>query len=117
MESQTKVSILAKSSSGNHSYQVDFHLHNDKLLVFCDCPAGNLGKFCKHKWELLSGNKSMLFDVSEDEKLNKVLTWVEKSDFKNLYSKVDELENQLELIKKEIKKEKKNVEKKFREGF
>ena len=110
------IEIKAKSSDGEHSYNVKFN-YDGKVTVFCDCPAGIHGKFCKHKWELMNGNTSMLFNEDDKVHLNQVLEWIEKSDFKNLYIKVNELEKQMQNLKKQIQKEKKEVERRFREGF
>ena len=112
-----KISIKAKSSSGGGLYNVDFNNENDKITVFCDCPAGIHGKFCKHKWQLMNGNLKMLADESEANMLEQIGEWIAKSSFNNLYSKVNELEIEFAKIKKQISQEKKNVERKFREGF
>jgi len=109
--------LNAKSSSGDSYYEVKFHHEDGKLKVFCSCAAGEKGRFCKHKWQLLSGNSDMLHNPEQLEDLQKVVTWVKDSDFKRLYDKVNELELELEVIKKQIKAEKKNVERRMREGF
>lgn len=68
-----KITLLAISSSNSGTYSVNFHTNDeDKLSVFCDYPAGEWGKFCKHKWRLLNGDKSMLADKLQLEDLKQV---------------------------------------------
>jgi hypothetical protein len=112
-----KISIRAKSSSGGEPYIVDFTRENGLLSVFCNCTAGDFGKFCKHKWQLLSGDRGMLYSSEDEEKLQQVEEWVEVSSFYSLYSDVNELEAQVAKLKAQIKKAKKDAEKRMREGF
>jgi hypothetical protein len=113
-----KIELKAASSSGDTYYTVEFSKHEDgKLRVFCSCPAGELGKFCKHKWRLMGGDQALLWDKSDGALLAEALKWVDASDFPSLYTKVNELEAQIETLKAELSKEKKNVERRIREGF
>lgn len=112
-----KISIRAKSSSGDEPYIVDFIKENGLLSVFCNCTAGDWGKFCKHKWQVLSGDRSMLYSPEDEEKLQQVEEWVSESSFSSLYVDVNELEEQVAQLKARIKKAKKDAEKKMREGF
>jgi len=116
-ENKMKISIRAKSSSGGEPYIVDFMREKGLLSVFCNCAAGDFGKFCKHKWQLLSGDRSMLYSSEDEEKLQQVEEWVEESSFSLLYSDVNELEAQVAKLKAQIKKAKKDAEKRMREGF
>jgi uncharacterized Zn finger protein len=113
-----KITIMAKSSSkADHFYFVTFTYENSLLKVFCDCPAGSYGKFCKHKWQLLAGNIEMLFDIDEKDKLDIVNKWSKERAYFDLYKKVNELEAESMRLKKQISNEKKKIERKFREGF
>jgi hypothetical protein len=112
-----KLQIKAASSSGDDFYIVDFVQTNGKLAVFCNCTAGELGKFCKHKWDLLEGHRDRLADPNEEPLLVQALEWVGQSDFKNLYGRVNELEAEAEELKEKIKGEKRVVERRLREGF
>jgi hypothetical protein len=112
-----KVVIRAMSSSGEGTYNVEFSNDGGKVTAFCDCSAGIHAKFCKHKWELMNGDSSMLADSAEQRSLDTVVGWIASSSFKEIYKKVNELEKQMESIKGLIRKEKSGVERKFREGF
>ena len=64
----SKLTIRAKSSGGE-PYDVDFIVENGRLSVYCKCKAGTFGQFCKHKTELIAGDRSRLFDVSDNAKM------------------------------------------------
>lgn len=73
-----KLTIKAKSSSGE-PYNVDFLVQNGRLSVHCNCKAGTFGQLCKHKTELIAGDESRLFDVSEEQKLTKLTSIISKA--------------------------------------
>lgn len=104
-----KIIILAKSSSRPEPYSVEFSFKDGKLSVFCNCPAGRNRMLCKHKWQMIKGNDNILYDDDSDEKLNKIVDWVQKSEYLDLIiemSKVEkekmEIDNRLKLIKEKI---------------
>ena len=102
---KTKVILKAISSSGE-PYEVHFDFLDNKLAVFCNCQAGIYGKLCKHKTRLLDGDLSMLFDKTDQERLEQVHEMVKKSKYAEIISSYN-------LLKKEIKEAQKK-EKKFR---
>lgn len=112
-----QITLYAKSSSGDDHYDLNFHFEDGKLKVFCNCAAGSLGRFCKHKWQLLSGNLDMLAIPEQEQDLKIVQSWVEQTGFDHLYDKVNELELEVGVLKKQIQAEKKKVERLMREGF
>lgn len=112
-----QIELKAKSSKPDNYYFVTFGYENDRLSVFCDCPAGKFGKFCKHKWQFLGGNTKMLFDESESGQLATVANWATERNYTELYNGVEALEVEIKKLKKQIAGEKKAIERKFREGF
>ena len=77
------------------------------ITAFCDCQAGQWGKFCKHKWKLLHGDESMLFDSSQVADLMTVASWAAASTIDNLYADVEKYEKKREAVEKHNKKAKK----------
>jgi len=112
-----KISIQAKSSNGEYSYTVDFIKEDDLLTSFCSCPAGILGKSCKHKIQLLLGDVTMLENSSDAELLLELKKWVDASSFYQMHHALTQIESQISALKKEVKKEKKNLELKMKKGF
>ena len=74
----TKLTIRAKSSGGE-PYDVDFLVENGRLSVYCNCKAGIFGQLCKHKTELIGGDESRLFDVSEKEKMTQLRSIISRA--------------------------------------
>ncbi len=75
-----EIKILMKSKDGSKSRAVFIKKDKAGLSFFCNCPLGGQGNFCEHKVALVSGNKKMLFDESQDEDFRQVLNWVNKTD-------------------------------------
>lgn len=71
--------LRAKSSDGTSSYLVEFKWDERRLEVLCDCRAGVLGQHCRHKEGLIRGDRSLLWDSSDDPVLNEVVSWVRLS--------------------------------------
>lgn len=72
--------ILIKSKGEADPRSVYIKKDKAGLSFFCNCPLGGRGFFCEHKIALVSGNKKMLFDESQEEDFKKVLSWVSQSD-------------------------------------
>ncbi|MBN2271037.1 MAG: hypothetical protein JXN61_10505 [Sedimentisphaerales bacterium] len=73
----SKLTLRAKSSEGE-PYNVDFIVDNGRLSVYCNCKAGIFGQLCKHKTELIGGDESRLFDLSENDKMAQVTAMMAK---------------------------------------
>lgn len=98
-----KILLLAKSSSREEPYSVEFRLKDNLLSVECDCPAGERGQLCKHKLSFISHKKAMLYDSEQAQELDKVCKWVECSDFSELLKVLEETERELEQAKRKLK--------------
>ena len=105
-----ETTLLAKSSSGSEPYKVDFVVENNIMTVHCNCPAGRLGKFCKHKIRMLQGDYDVLYDDDQCDQLDKISDWIQKSDFLDLIferskfrTALREAEEKVNAIKKEMR--------------
>lgn len=107
------ISIKAKSSSGDSYYTVDFFIKDEVLSVLCDCPAGDWGKFCKHKWQLLNGDETMIFDPEQSAQLASVTKIAVAKGIKDLYEKFEKQEADLKIKIKAQKKEKSSLKKRL----
>lgn len=83
------------SSDGVTTYAVEFSLESGKLHVYCGCPAGVLGNWCKHKMWLISGDLSGVID-SRTADMFEVQDWIRNSEFPRLLDEmklaVDEMQ-------------------------
>lgn len=68
------VELSVKASSRKRPYRIEVLGQNGKVSVFCDCPAGALGRFCKHKAAVVAGDSSLLALPEEEEN-----AWAEAS--------------------------------------
>lgn len=57
---EQSIELSVKASSRKRPYRIEVLGQKDKVSVFCDCPAGALGRFCKHKAAVVSGDDSLL---------------------------------------------------------
>lgn len=64
LDQSVELSIVAGSRA--RPYRIEVLGQGDKVSVFCDCPAGALGRFCKHKAAVISGDQSLLASPDEE---------------------------------------------------
>ena len=101
-----KATLLAKSSSGD-SYDVEFAVDGECVLVFCHCQAGVLQQMCKHKLALIAGDTKMLLDAAQAPLLAEIRAWPQ---FARLQARVTRYARELaeiEAAKAEIAKREK----------
>jgi len=51
--------------SASEPYQVEFQFENGQLTGLCSCPAGSIGKHCKHRINLLTGSTKNIVEGME----------------------------------------------------
>lgn len=61
------VEVSARASSRKRPYRIEVLGQGGKVSVFCDCPAGALGRFCKHKAAVVSGDDTILALPDEEQ--------------------------------------------------
>ena len=103
------ITFLAKSSSGEDPYKVDFINDNGRLIVKCNCPAGRFGKFCKHKMRLIKGNYEILFDENQDDDLEEMQDIIQNSGYLSLIIDLSKAEKAVREAEEDLKKVKKDV--------
>ena len=108
-----KLTFLVQGSA-HEPYEVSFLKHNDNLNVYCTCPAGILGQFCKHKINILEGNtKAIVSDNADDVEV--VTTWLAGSDLETALNTYYEVQSELSKLKKKWSQARKAVAKVMRE--
>src|SRR3989338_1650740 len=111
-----KKEFEVRSSDGVSTYSVEFSLESGKLHVFCGCPAGELGKWCKHKMRLVSGNVAGVLGDSGTSDMAEVLTWIKNSEFPRLLDEMKSAESEMQVAKTKMDNVKKALEKAARKG-
>ena len=113
MEKEFKV----LSSDGVTTYAVKFSFGAGKLHVYCSCPAGVLGKWCKHKMQLISGDVSGAINTSKVDDFVEVQNWVRSSEFPRLLDALKLAEEEMQSAKAKINNVKKALEKAAQKGL
>lgn len=112
-----KITLLAKSSSRDEPYKVDFVFDKDKLMIKCNCPAGRFGKFCKHKWGLIKGNYDMLYEEDQDDRLDKINDWIQNSQYLDLIFEMSKAQKRLDEAQEVLNKIKKKAAASMKKGL
>ena len=112
-----EITILIKSSSQSEPRSVQVRQDDFGLSFFCDCPAGNRGRICKHKKALASADDSMLYDEDQRENFEKVMDWVTQSGYPDLMKEFKEAENELESAREKARDIKEKVTRVMKQGL
>jgi uncharacterized Zn finger protein len=104
-----KLEILAKSSSSETPYTVECYLEENKISVFCSCPAGDNRKLCKHVMHILAGDDSILYDRNQKSVLEAIRNHLAGTTIPSLLSELEKSEQLLEEAKRNVEKAKKNL--------
>jgi hypothetical protein len=102
----TKV-LSVHSSDGVATYTVIVKWDGKDLSVGCDCKAGSLGDWCRHKSGILNGEDAIL---AAKEDLTDVLQWVKASPVHTAMSNIQSAEIQQKEAEVEFKKAKAKVQ-------
>lgn len=104
------------SSDGVTSYVVEFLLESGKLHIHCGCPAGVLGKWCKHKMSFVSGDVAGVLESSAASDVAEVLIWIKNSEFSRLLDEMNLAEGEMREAKIKMDKTKKALERAAQKG-
>lgn len=100
--------------SASEPYDVVFVKQEDgNLSAYCSCPAGQIGQYCKHRFNILAGKADGIVS-SNPETVNVVASWLPGTDVETVLFKVRSLEAEEEKIKKALSTAKKELAKAMR---
>ena len=109
--------IQVRSSSSDEVYTVNFKVENGMTSITCNCKAGQMKMLCKHRLNLLDGDVSAIVDESDKSVLPNVLGEIDQEKIANIFTELEEVEQEmydLNIINKKLKKE---VGIRFSDGF
>jgi uncharacterized Zn finger protein len=110
MGTKKYMEILAKSSSSDTPYTVRCYLEENKISIFCSCPAGDNRMLCKHVRKIIAGDASILYDRNKKNQLEKISNHLQETQIPLLLLEINKSEDLLEEAKRNVKKAKKNLE-------
>ena len=108
-----KLSFLVQGSA-QEPYEVSFLKSNDNLNAYCTCPAGELGQFCKHKFNILEGSTKAVVSDNADQ-VEVVTNWLAGSDVEAALVALYEVQFELSKLKKKLSLARKEVARVMRE--
>jgi hypothetical protein len=112
-----EITILTKSSSSPNPRTVQVVKDDAGLSFFCDCPAGERGRICKHKKGVALGDEKILFDEDQIANFNKAMDWIAQSGYPGLMKDLEESENELALAQEKVKGLKEKITHGMKEGL
>jgi hypothetical protein len=104
-----KLEILAKSSSSDIPYTVSCIFEEDKISVFCSCPAGDNRMLCKHVRKIIAGDDSILYDRNQKKVLEAIRSHLTGTTIPSHLSELEKSEQLLEEAKRNVEKAKKKL--------
>ena len=84
------------------------------LSVYCSCPAGENGQYCKHRFAILDGVQKDLVSPNADD-IKIVQSWLLGTDVEKALLKMRSLEKEAEIIKRELSSAKQELAKAMRD--
>lgn len=112
-----ETTILVKSSSRDEPYAVAVSSTESGLTIFCDCPAGEWGKYCKHKIAIVLADESILYDEEQIQTLNQATKLISESGYPDLIQELRVAEKELESAKKTVKNQKEKIARLMKGGL
>lgn len=109
--------ILVKSSSRPDPYCVEVAVEESRISLFCDCPAGALGKYCKHKEAVALGDERILFDEAQKEGFELAAQTIASSGIPGLFAELRDAERAAEEAKKHAKSLKAKIARSLTNGI
>ena len=108
-----EICFLVQGSSKD-PYRVTFRKTANNLATYCSCPAGENGRHCKHRMNILRGITSGIVGGNE-VKVQVVISWLPGTDVEVALSAVLDAEKQYDRAKLELSSAKKRLARAFRD--
>jgi hypothetical protein len=107
--------IFYVQGSSAEPYKVVFiRRSKTNLSAYCSCPAGENGLYCKHRLEILDGNKKSVVSSNADDVII-VQSWLSGTDVEKTLFKIRDLEKESTRIKAALSSAKKELAKAMRD--
>lgn len=79
METNEGKLVFLVKGSAPEPYKVSFVKLQDQLRAFCTCPAGDNGTYCKHRFNILSGDTSHIVSGNSVD-VETIVSWIAGTD-------------------------------------
>ena len=98
--SENKIQFLVTGSS-DEPYEVVFMKDGEKISATCTCPAGIYGRYCKHRLNIIDGERTNIVSDNADE-VEIIQTWVSGSQIESVLREIEFAEQRAALAKQEV---------------
>lgn len=88
------------SGSANSPYTITFEQKGDRVLMTCNCKAGQFGKLCKHKVQAVKDELATSSDFCIP---------LQNANYKDVINEIEKIESELIALKKDLDKKKKSL--------
>ena len=96
-----EIAFLVQGSAAE-PYEVRFVKRSEtNLSAYCTCPAGENGKHCKHRSEILTGSTDGIVSGNQDD-VQTVCAWMVGTDVESALMEMLQLEKEADRIKKSL---------------
>lgn len=112
-----EIVVLLVSSSQPEPYEVSVTVESDALAIRCTCPAGEWGKYCKHKAAVVLGDSTALYGDEQVERFEQARKWIVASTLPTLFAEIADSEKKAAVATALAKKTKEKVAKAMNEGI
>lgn len=100
MAEELSITFLVQGSAP-YPYRVVFRKNGNNMTAQCDCPAGEVQQYCKHRFRILDGNKEGIVSNNADA-VKTISIWLIGSDVEAAIKEVTAAEQRVEKAKKEL---------------
>jgi uncharacterized Zn finger protein len=105
--------ILIRSSSRPEPYEMRFSPEGDDVKLRCYCPAGTEQMLCKHVIALVSSDRGILFNPSDDQLFDEALLLLKRvgaTEYcRQMLTQIDKLEREFKKVKKQFDEQRREL--------
>lgn len=91
--------VFLVRGSASEPYEVKLRKDGNNLTAICSCPAGRLGQYCKHRFQILEGEAMGIVSDNQSE-VSLVKEWLRGTDVEAALQDVRDSEKAAEMAKK-----------------
>ena len=97
---ENKIKFLVQGSS-DEPYEVIFSKEGERVTISCTCTAGQYGRSCKHRLNILSGKRNAIVSGNLED-VDTVKSWLPGSHLESALSNVEAAERRAAEAKRNL---------------
>lgn len=105
--------VFLVQGSATRPYKVTFIKNGNNLSAYCNCPAGDNGQYCKHRFNILGGYTTGIVSGNESD-VQIAISWLPDTDIEEALNALMISEEKYEAAKRELSSAKNRLAKAFR---